>query len=48
MAVDAEGIYRTAVIPGFWLREQWLWQPPLTDVPAVLREIEGGAANRVV
>lgn len=25
---DAEGIYRSRAIEGFWLRESWLWKPP--------------------
>lgn len=24
---DSEGIYAAAVIPGFWIRERWLWYP---------------------
>jgi Uma2 family endonuclease len=23
-----EGVYRSEVVPGFWLRMEWLWQPP--------------------
>jgi Uma2 family endonuclease len=22
---DAEGVYRSRVLPGFWLRVRWLW-----------------------
>jgi len=30
---DAEGIYRSKVLPGFWLRVDWLWQlPPVLEV----------------
>ncbi|HHH42233.1 MAG TPA: Uma2 family endonuclease [Chloroflexi bacterium] len=25
---DAEGVYRSAVLPGFWLKVAWLWHPP--------------------
>ena len=27
--VDEEGVYRSRVIPGLWLRVDWLWQQPL-------------------
>ncbi|MFZ2362237.1 MAG: Uma2 family endonuclease [Anaerolineae bacterium] len=36
---DQEGIYRSAVVPGFWLRVSWLWQQPLPRVLSVLREL---------
>ena len=26
---DAESAYRSAILPGFWLRVDWLWQDPL-------------------
>lgn len=29
---DGEGRYHSAVIPGFWVRENWLWQRPLPDL----------------
>ncbi len=32
---DAEGIYHSAVLPGFWLRVDWLWQ----ERPDILRAI---------
>lgn len=35
----AEGSYRSAVLPGFWLRVEWLWQQPLPPVLDVLREL---------
>jgi len=25
---DAAGVYRSAVLPGFWLRVEWLWHAP--------------------
>lgn len=48
--LGAEGCYETAfagrtevcrsnVIPGFWLRAEWLWQQPLPPVLTVLREL---------
>ncbi len=32
---DAEGVYQAQVVPGFWLRVDWLWQEP----PPSLRQI---------
>ncbi len=36
-----DGVYRSAVVPGFWLREEWLWQEPLPSPLRVLAEITG-------
>lgn len=41
MRPDADGVYRSAVLPGLWLRERWLWQDPLPDVADVLAEVLG-------
>jgi Uma2 family endonuclease len=35
---DADGVYRSTALQGFWLRVAWLWQPPL--VRDALRELE--------
>lgn len=35
------GLYRSAVLPGFWLRVEWLWQQPLPDVARTAWEIIG-------
>lgn len=35
------GIYRSAVLPGFWLQIEWLWQRPLPDVAHTAWEIIG-------
>ena len=37
---DREGIYRSHVVPGFWLKVDWLWQEPLPPVLEVLRELK--------
>ncbi len=43
---EVGGIYRSVVIPGFWLREAWLWQEnpnalaALTEVVGVERMVE--------
>ena len=34
---DAEGVYRSAVLSGFWLTTEWLWEQP--PVRALLAEI---------
>ena len=34
-----DGVYRSAVVPGFWLRVEWLWQDPLPPVLAVVKEL---------
>lgn len=34
-----DGIYRSQVLAGFWLRVGWLWQKPLPPVLSVLKEL---------
>ena len=36
---DADGRYHSVVVPGFWLRPDWLWQDPLPAVWTCLAEI---------
>ena len=36
-----EGRYEAWVLPGFWLRVEWLWQEPLPAVDEALLEIGG-------
>lgn len=36
---DSQGIYRSTVVTGFWLKEEWLWQDPPPDPLAVLHEL---------
>jgi Uma2 family endonuclease len=38
-AVGTDGIYRSAVLAGFWLRIEWLWQTPLPTLASVLQEL---------
>lgn len=33
------GVYRSAVLEGFWLRPDWLWQDPLPKVSKILRTL---------
>jgi len=40
---DVQGVYRSQVVEGFWLRVEWLWQEPLPLEEEVLREIRGQA-----
>jgi hypothetical protein len=37
--INADSIYRSSVLAGFWLRVAWLWQNPLPPVLSVLREL---------
>jgi Uma2 family endonuclease len=34
-----EGVYRSQVLPGFWLQAEWLWQEPLPNELDVAREM---------
>ena len=38
VAVGEDGIYRSGVLDGLWLRVDWLWQRPLPTLLSVLRE----------
>jgi len=38
---DAEGVYRSAVLPDLWLRVEWLWQEPLPSPIRALAEVVG-------
>jgi len=35
------GVYHSQVLPGFWLRVEWLWQSPLPNVVRVTWQILG-------
>lgn len=37
-----EGIYRSSVVSGFWLRVEWLWRDPLPSALQVARELGVG------
>jgi Uma2 family endonuclease len=37
--IDDDGIYRSKVIPGFWLKVEWLWQTPAPATLDVLCEL---------
>ncbi|MCR4405187.1 MAG: Uma2 family endonuclease [Candidatus Acetothermia bacterium] len=36
---DPEGVYRSEVLPGFWLRVAWLFQEPLPPILEVLKQL---------
>jgi len=36
--VGDDGIYRSAVLEGLWLKVEWLWQEPLPRLLSVLKE----------
>ncbi len=39
IAPGADGVYRSEVVPGFWLKPDWLRQEPLPPTLDVLREL---------
>lgn len=36
---DAEGIYHSEAVPGFWIKVSWLWQEPLPPAWEIRREL---------
>ena len=36
---DAQGVYHSQVVTGFWFKEAWLWQEPLPKTLDVLHEL---------
>lgn len=36
---DAQGIYHSTVVPGFWIDAQWLWADPPPKTLSVLRQL---------
>lgn len=36
---DEQGRFHSAVLPGFWLKVEWLWQEPLPKVMTVVRSL---------
>jgi len=38
MPIDDDGLFRSEVLPGLWLRVDWLWQDPLPRVRAIRKE----------
>lgn len=40
----SEGLYRSEILPDFWLRIEWLWELPLPSAIATVAEIAGPGA----
>ncbi len=38
VSIGSDGIYRSRVLSGLWLRVEWLWQQPLPQVLDVARQ----------
>ena len=38
VAIGEDGIFRSAVLEGLWLKVDWLWQEPLPPLMSVLKE----------
>jgi Uma2 family endonuclease len=41
ISTDAEDIYRSEIVKGFWLKVSWLWEEPLPSVLDAWKEING-------
>ena len=42
--IGPDGIFRSRVLDGLWLRVEWLWQDPLPSLSEVLHEWEAAPA----
>ncbi len=40
------GVYHSQILPGFWLRVEWLWESPLPNVVRATWQILGLSALR--
>jgi Uma2 family endonuclease len=38
IAEDSEGVIRSVILPGVWLKVGWLWQNPLPGIATVLKQ----------
>ncbi len=38
-SLDSEGRFHSAILPGFWLKVDWLWQEPLPKGLEVIRQL---------
>jgi Uma2 family endonuclease len=43
--LDQNGIFRSAVLPGFWLDVNWFWQEPVPNPQLLLAQIAMSAEN---
>jgi Uma2 family endonuclease len=39
MEIDGAGVFRSAILKGFWIQVEWLWQRPLPNVVRIQREL---------
>jgi Uma2 family endonuclease len=46
--LDSAGVFRSTVLPGFWLDPAWLWQDPLPNPLTLLARIAPDAIERLV
>lgn len=46
VTLDANDAYHSRVLPGFWLKPDWLWQDPLPDPLTALTQVVG--ADKVI
>ena len=46
IALDADGVYHSLALPGFWLRVGWLWEQPLPTAIEALLEIDRDGYGR--
>jgi len=46
VALEAHDAYHSRVLPGFWLKPDWLWQDPLPDPLTALTQVVG--ADKVI
>lgn len=37
--VEAEGVYRSTILAGFWLKIDWLWQRPLPSATELMQQV---------
>jgi Uma2 family endonuclease len=35
-----KGIFKSKVLPGFWIKPEWLWQDPLPNVISIAKELK--------
>jgi Uma2 family endonuclease len=40
--IDDNGVYRSKVLAGFWIKVDWLWRHPMPKIKDVLKEWERG------
>jgi Uma2 family endonuclease len=41
--ITPDGVYRSQILPGFWLKVEWMWQEPLPKLLPTLEQIQRSA-----